>query len=73
MSERASSDGEAAEEASPDKSVVLVINKSADKLKELKAILEPRYKAVCVKDEASAGKYLAKHEVAYVIRGGSDT
>lgn len=50
-----------------DKPVVLVINESSEKLKELKGILEPACKAVCVKDEASADKYLAKHNVAYII------
>ena len=50
-----------------DKPVVLVINESSEKLKELKGILEPACKAVCVKDEASADKYLAKHEVSYII------
>jgi CheY-like chemotaxis protein len=50
-----------------DKPVVLVINESAEKLKELRAVLEPAYRTVCVKDEASADKYLAKHEVSYII------
>ncbi len=58
---------------SDDKPVVLVINESADKIKEIRAILEPHYKAVCVKDEASADKYLSRHEVAYIVRGGGGT
>ena len=53
-----------------DKPVVLVINDSADKLRELKAVLSPSYKGVFVKDEAAAEKYLSKHEVEFIIRGG---
>ncbi len=47
---------------------VLVINESADKLREIKEMLGDRYKGVFVRDEAAAEKYLKKHEVAFVIR-----
>ena len=55
-----------------DKPVVLVINKSPEKLKELKEVLSARYKGVFVKDEAAAEKYLSKHEVEFIIRDGKD-
>ena len=51
-----------------DKPVILVINKSSEKLRDLKEVLQDKYKGVFVKDEESAEKYLKKHEVAYIIR-----
>ena len=58
-------------EKKADLPVVLVINDSSEKLRELKEALAGRYKGVFVKDEASAEKYLSKHEVEFIIRGGS--
>ncbi|MBQ7679842.1 MAG: response regulator, partial [Butyrivibrio sp.] len=52
--------------------VVLVINESAEKLRDLKEALAGRYKGVFVKDEASAERYLAKHSVAFIIRDGME-
>ena len=51
-----------------DKPVVLVINESSEKLRDLKEVLQDKYKGVFVKDEESAEKYLKKHEVAFIIR-----
>ena len=51
---------------------VLVINESAEKLKEIKEVLSGHYKGVFVKDEASAEKYLAKHRVRFIIRNGQE-
>ena len=51
-----------------DKPVILVINESSEKLRDLKEVLQDKYKGVFVKDEESAEKYLKKHEVAYIIR-----
>ena len=51
-----------------EKPVVLVINESSEKLRELKDVLKDHYKGVFVKDEESADKYLKKHEVAFIIR-----
>ena len=51
--------------------VVLVISDSAEKLNEMKETLSARYKGVFVRDEASAEKYLSKHEVEFVIRPGN--
>ena len=53
-----------------DKPVVLVVNDSPEKLNELKELLSEKYKGVFVRDEASAEKYLSKHEVEFVIRDG---
>ncbi len=50
--------------------VVLVINDSPEKLKDLKETISERYKGVFVRDEESAEKYLAKHSVEFVIRKG---
>ena len=50
--------------------VVLVVNDSPDKLNELKELFADRYKGVFVRDEASAEKYLSKHEVEFIIRDG---
>jgi CheY-like chemotaxis protein len=51
--------------------VVLVINDSTEKLKDLKAAFAGKFKGVFVKDEASAEKYLSKHEVEFIVRGGN--
>ena len=51
---------------------VLVINESAEKLKEIREVLSGHYKGVFVKDEASAEKYLAKHRVRFIIRNGQE-
>ena len=48
-----------------------MINKDADKLKELKEILADSFKGVYVKDEASAEKYLSKHKVDMILREGN--
>ena len=56
--------------ADNEKAMVLVINDSSEKLKELKEVLAGRYKGVFVKDEASAQKFLKNHKVEYIIRGG---
>ncbi|MCR5098584.1 MAG: response regulator [Lachnospiraceae bacterium] len=61
---------EEAARAEENRPVVLVINDSAEKLKEMKELLSPKYKGVFVKDEAAAEKYLSKHEVEFVIRDG---
>ena len=53
-----------------EKPVILVINDSADKLKELKESLGERFKGVYVKDEESAQKYLNKHKVDFILRNG---
>ena len=58
------------EEEEADKPVVLVINESAKKLKEIKTLLGNKYKGVFVKDEDKARKYLAEHDVEFVIRDG---
>ncbi len=65
-----SEDGDSASEAEIEKKLVLVINDSSEKLKELKEVLAGRYKGVFVKDEASAQKFLKNHKVEYIIRGG---
>jgi CheY-like chemotaxis protein len=62
-------DVNAKEEA--EKPTILVINKDADKLKELKEILADSFKGVYVKDEASAEKYLSKHKVDMILREGN--
>lgn len=51
-----------------DKPVVLVISDSPDKLGEMRSALGGKYKAVCVRDEETARRYLAKHNVRFVIR-----
>lgn len=55
---------------SAEKPLVLVINESLDKLNELKEVISSRYKGVYVKDEASAQKFLSKHQVEFIIRDG---
>jgi signal transduction histidine kinase/DNA-binding NarL/FixJ family response regulator len=61
---------EESNEEALEKAIVLVINDSSEKLKELKEVLAGRYKGVFVKDEASAQKFLKNHKVEYIIRGG---
>ncbi|MBO4266495.1 MAG: response regulator, partial [Lachnospiraceae bacterium] len=58
-------------EKKADLPVVLVINDSAEKLRELKAAFDGKFKGVFVKDEASAEKYLSKHEAEFIVRGGN--
>ena len=60
----------AGEKPTADKPLVLVINESSDKLNALKEVLSSRYKGVFVKNEADAGKFLAKHHVEFIIRDG---
>ena len=67
-----SEDGDSASETEAEKKLVLVINDSSEKLKELKEVLAGRYKGVFVKDEASAQKFLKNHKVEYIIRGGEN-
>ncbi|MCR5092734.1 MAG: hypothetical protein K6B72_02035 [Lachnospiraceae bacterium] len=50
--------------------LVLVVSDSTGKMKSLKEAFSGRYKGVFVRDEASAEKYLKKHNVAFVIRDG---
>ena len=57
-------------EENANKSVVLVINDSSERLNEIRDMLGSRYKGVFVKDEAQAEKYLSKHDVRFVIRDG---
>lgn len=57
-------------EENSNKSVVLVINDSSERLNEIRDMLGSRYKGVFVKDEAQAEKYLSKHDVRFVIRDG---
>lgn len=58
------------EQIEEDKPVVLVINDSSEKLKELKEVIGKHYKGVFVKDESQAAKYLSKHDVEFIIRDG---
>ncbi|MCR5788893.1 MAG: response regulator [Lachnospiraceae bacterium] len=51
---------------------VLVVNSSSDKLNEIKSMLGDQYRGVFVKDEEQAAKYLAKHNVAFIIRDGGN-
>ena len=80
MSERVSillSEEEVAKEYSDinvsdtDKPIVLVINDSKEKLKDIKESIGDKYKGVFVRDEESAEKYLSKHQVDYIIREGN--
>ena len=54
-----------------DKPIVLVINDSKEKLKDIKESIGDKYKGVFVRDEESAEKYLSKHQVDYIIREGN--
>ncbi len=69
--EEAKKQREAADVPDDEKPVILVINESKDRLNELKEMIGSRYKGVYVRDEDSANKYLSKHDVMFVIRGGS--
>ncbi len=62
--------GGSSQEGKPEvtRPLVLVISGSTEKLKDIKESLSGKYKGVFVKDEASAEKFLAKHEVAFIIR-----
>ncbi len=51
-----------------EKSVILVINDSPEKLKDLKEAIGGHYKGVFVRNEESASKYLEKHEAEFVLR-----
>ena len=53
-----------------EKPVILVVSDSPERLRELKETIGERYKGVFVRDEDSAGKYLDKHKVKYIIRDG---
>ncbi len=54
-----------------EKPVVLVVSASAEKLREAKDVLSESYRGVFVRDEEKAEKYLAAHEVAFVLRDGA--
>ncbi|MCR5591318.1 MAG: response regulator [Lachnospiraceae bacterium] len=58
------------EEAKLSKPVVLVIDEPSDKLTALREALTEKFKAVFVRDEESAGKFLSKHEADFIIRDG---
>ena len=69
VSEKEKADGPDTENTDKaEKPLALVVSASADKLDELKEMLGDRYKAVCVKDEESAEKFLAKHSVELIVR-----
>jgi DNA-binding NtrC family response regulator len=55
-------------DAAENKPVVLVINDSKEELSALKEIMDDKFKGVYVRDEASAQKYLDKHNADYVLR-----
>ncbi|MBQ9437956.1 MAG: hypothetical protein IJU50_06450 [Lachnospiraceae bacterium] len=57
--------------ANEPKPQVLVVSDSAEKLKEVREALGERFKGVFVRDEASAEKYLSKHQVEFIIRDGN--
>ena len=59
-----------AEEDKKNKPLVLVINDSSERLKEIRELLGSGYKGVYVKNEEQAGKFLAKHKVEFIIRDG---
>ena len=50
--------------------VILVINDSPEKLRTIKEMIGSRYKGVYVRDEASARKYLSKHQADLILRDG---
>ena len=52
--------------------VILVINDSSEKLKDLKEMIGDGYKGVFVRNEAAAARYLDKHSVAYIISDGTN-
>ncbi|MCR5093574.1 MAG: response regulator [Lachnospiraceae bacterium] len=58
------------EEARREKPVVLVINDSAERLRDVRELLGDRFKGVFVKDEQQAGKYLSRHKVEFIIKDG---
>jgi len=62
---------EAQERKRAEKPVVLVVSASAEKLHEAKDVLGEAYRGVFVRDEEKAQKYLAAHEVAFVLRDGA--
>ncbi|MBQ7563622.1 MAG: response regulator [Lachnospiraceae bacterium] len=53
------------------KPLVLVIGEDERKREELGELFSDRYKGVFVKDEASAEKFLKRHEVAFILREGN--
>ena len=55
------------------KPMVLVIHEAGEKTDLLKEALKDNYKGVFVKDEESAQKFLSKHHVEFVIRGGQSS
>ncbi len=59
-----------AEEEKKNKPLVLVINESSEKRKEIGELLGSGYKGVYVKNEEQAGKFLARHKVEFIIRDG---
>ncbi len=54
-----------------EKPVVLVVSESPEKLREAKEVLSENYRGVFVRGEEKAEKYLAAHEVAFVLRPGA--
>ncbi|MCR5356277.1 MAG: response regulator [Lachnospiraceae bacterium] len=57
-------------QAPGNRETVLVISSSTDRLNEVKELLGSRYKGVFLRDEEKAAAYLAKHEVALIIKDG---
>ena len=51
--------------------VILVINDSPEKLRTIKEMIGSRYKGVYVRDEASARKYLSKHQADFIMSDGN--
>jgi CheY-like chemotaxis protein len=61
-----------AEEEKKNKPLVLVINSSSEKLNEIKELVGDRYKGVFVKNDEQARKFLARHNVEFIIRGNEE-
>ncbi|MBQ9346266.1 MAG: response regulator [Oscillibacter sp.] len=59
---------EVQERARAEKPVVLVVSTDPEKLRQAKSVLHEDYRGVFLRDEAKAEKYLAAHEVAFVLR-----
>ena len=51
---------------------MLVINSSSEKLNEIKELVGDRYKGVFVKNDEQARKFLARHNVEFIIRGNEE-
>jgi CheY-like chemotaxis protein len=61
-----------AEEEKKNRPLVLVINSSSEKLNEIKELVGDRYKGVFVKNDEQARKFLARHNVEFIIRGNEE-